>query len=163
MTPKSLLRHPLAASRASDLVDGRFQPLLDDSRAREHPARVRRVVLCSGHVWAEVESDKRRAEADDLAIVRIEELYPFPSDSVADLLERYGRAEHVIWLQEEPRNMGAWTFVERQLRPVLGGRDLEYIGRPERASPAEGWSDAHTAEQRRIVSEVLEGVPAYAG
>jgi 2-oxoglutarate dehydrogenase E1 component len=159
MTPKSLLRHPLAASRASDLVDGQFEAVLDDASASRHANRVHRVVLCSGHIWAEVQADKRRARAEDVALVRIEELYPFPTDAVSDILERYAQASEVVWLQEEPRNMGAWTFVERHLRDR---HDLRYVGRPEQASPAEGWSEAHTAEQHRIISEILEGVPAHA-
>ena len=159
MTPKSLLRHPLAASRASDLVDGQFEAVLDDASASRHANRVQRVVLCSGHIWAEVQADKRRAQAEDVALVRIEELYPFPTDAVSDILERYAQAGELIWLQEEPRNMGAWTFVERHLRDR---HDLRYVGRPEQASPAEGWSEAHAAEQRRIISEILEGVPAHA-
>jgi 2-oxoglutarate dehydrogenase E1 component len=164
MTPKSLLRHPLAASRANDLVDSQFEPVLDDARAAAHRARVRRVVLCSGHVWTAVEGDERRADVDDLAVVRVEELYPFPSEALAELLDSYRNAAEVVWLQEEPQNMGAWTFVERRLREVLGAgpRTLRYVGRPEGASPAEGWAEAHAAEQRRIISEVFEGVPAHA-
>jgi 2-oxoglutarate dehydrogenase E1 component len=159
-TPKSLLRHPLAASRAIDLVEGRFEHVLDDASASRHANRVRRVVLCSGHIWAEVAADTRRAESEDVAVVRLEQLYPFPAESVADVLDRYNQAREVIWLQEEPQNMGAWTFVERQMRAV---RELRYVGRPERASPAEGWAEAHAAEQRRIISEIFEGVPAHAG
>jgi 2-oxoglutarate dehydrogenase E1 component len=160
MTPKSLLRHPLSSSHASDLVGGRFEPVLDDAQTSKHPNRVRRVVLCSGHIWAELESDKRRAEVEDLAVVRIEELYPFPSQALTDVLDKYHAAREVIWVQEEPQNMGAWLFVERQLRGV---REVHYVGRPAEASPAEGWADAHDAEQRRIISQVLEGVPAHAG
>ena len=160
MTPKSLLRHPLATSKATDLVEGRFEPVLDDAQASRHPNRVRRVVLCSGHIWAEVEADKRRASAGDAALIRIEELYPFPKDAVLEVLDKYGAARELIWLQEEPKNMGGWTFVERQLRDV---RELRYVGRPEQASPAEGWAEAHSAEQRRIISQILEGVPANAG
>src|SRR5579859_7110287 len=93
MTPKSLLRHPLAASRASELIEGGFQPVLDDANARKHPHRVRRVVLCSGHIWAEVEADTRRAEIDSLAVVRIEELYPFPAQPLADVLETYSEEQ----------------------------------------------------------------------
>ena len=162
MTPKSLLRHPLAASRASDLVEGGFEPVLDDASAQKHPHRVRRVVLCSGHIWAEVEADKRRAEIDSLAVVRIEELYPFPRQELADVLETYSEAREVIWLQEEPRNMGAWTFVAPRLGDLLDGRTLRYVGRPDRASPAEGWAEAHAGEQHRIISEIFEGVPAHA-
>jgi 2-oxoglutarate dehydrogenase E1 component len=159
MSPKSLLRHPLAASRASELVDGRFEPVLDDATAAQHPGRVRRVVLCSGHIWAELQADTRRAASDDVAVIRVEELYPFPRERLLEVVEKYGRADETVWLQEEPRNMGAWTFVEHQLR---GARELRYVGRPEQASPAEGWAEAHTAEQRRIISEVLEGANVHA-
>jgi 2-oxoglutarate dehydrogenase E1 component len=162
MTPKSLLRHPLATSRASDLAEGGFEPVLDDSIAKRHPNRVRRIVLCSGHIWAELEGDQRRADMDGLAVVRIEELYPFPRRALADLFETYREAREVIWLQEEPRNMGAWTFVAPRLEELLEGRALRYVGRPDGASPAEGWAEAHAAEQRRIISEIFEGVPAHA-
>jgi 2-oxoglutarate dehydrogenase E1 component len=161
MTPKSLLRHPLSASRAADLVEGHFEPVLDDAAAK-HPTRVRRVVLCSGHIWAELEADKRRAEADDVAVVRLEELYPFPAEPLTEVLERYNRAREIVWLQEEPQNMGAWPHVERHLRELAGERQLRYVGRPAGASPAEGWAAAHGAEQQRIISEILEGVPANA-
>ncbi|MBV9543181.1 MAG: 2-oxoglutarate dehydrogenase E1 component [Chloroflexi bacterium] len=165
MTPKSLLRHPLANSRASELVDGQFRPVLDDARARERSRQIERLVFCSGHVWADLEGDERRKQTDDVAVVRIEELYPFPEDDVRDLLERYSSAREVIWLQEEPRNMGAWTFVRPRLQKLIGDRRLRYVGRPERASPAEGWSDAHVSEQKRILSEILQTreVAAHAG
>jgi 2-oxoglutarate dehydrogenase E1 component len=154
MTPKSLLRHPRAASRAGDLVHGRFEPVLDDATAAQHPNRIRRIVLCSGHIWAEL-----KPEAADVAVIRLEQLYPFPRHELAEILEKYHRGEETVWLQEEPQNMGAWTFVERQLR---GTRELRYVGRPPSASPAEGWAEAHGAEQRRILSEVFEGVAAHA-
>jgi 2-oxoglutarate dehydrogenase E1 component len=160
MSPKSLLRHPLASSRASDLVNARFQPVLDDAAAARLPRRVRRVVLCSGHIWAELQSDPRHTEAESVAVVRLEELYPFPREQLLEVLDKYARADDTVWLQEEPQNMGAWTFVEQQLRGV---RDMRYVGRPEQASPAEGWAQAHSAEQRRIISEVLEGAAGHAG
>jgi 2-oxoglutarate dehydrogenase E1 component len=165
MSPKSLLRHPLAASRASELVDGRFEAVLDDAAAAQHPNRVRRVVLCSGHIWAELQADARRASVEDVAVIRVEELYPFPREQVLELLEKYGRADDRVWLQEEPQNMGAWTFVEHQLHAACEC-ELRYVGRPAQASPAEGWAEAHAAEQRRIISEVLQGageVAAHAG
>jgi 2-oxoglutarate dehydrogenase E1 component len=160
MTPKSLLRHPLAVSKASELVDGRFEALLDDALAQKHPNRVRRVVLCSGHVWATVEADARRAaNNDDLALVRIEELYPFPADALTEVFERYSQAREVVWLQEEPRNMGPWSFVAPRITALLDRRTLRYAGRPDSASPAEGWAAAHTTEQARIITEIL-GEPA---
>ncbi|MCC6177357.1 MAG: 2-oxoglutarate dehydrogenase E1 component [Chloroflexi bacterium] len=164
MAPKSLLRHPLAAAHASELVNGTFQPVLDDPRSQGRRSTVRRVVLCSGKIWADVESDERRAADDGLAVIRIEELYPFPSGQIATIVAGYPNAEEIIWLQEEPQNMGAWTFVEPRLRETLGlNRAPRYVGRPPMASPAEGWSDAHAAEQRRIIETILEGVVSHAG
>jgi 2-oxoglutarate dehydrogenase E1 component len=116
------------------------------------------VVLCSGHVWAALVADKRRADNDQLAIVRLEELYPFPSERLADVLDRYASADEIIWLQEEPSNMGAWPFVSRMLRE----REIRYVGRPESPSPAEGWAEAHAAEQARLISAALEPVAAHA-
>ncbi|MCC7106411.1 MAG: 2-oxoglutarate dehydrogenase E1 component [Chloroflexi bacterium] len=157
MTPKSLLRHELAAASARDLVEGSFHPVLDDPRAAVQPEQVQRIVLCSGKVWADVQADVRRHDAAGLAIIRLEELYPFPADELRTLFQRYGEARQVVWLQEEPRNMGAWPFVEPRLRVLLPtGRALSYVGRPERASPAEGWGDVHAAEQRRLVDAVLQ-------
>jgi 2-oxoglutarate dehydrogenase E1 component len=159
MTPKSLLRHPMAAARAADLAGGTFHPVLDDARAAQRRDAVRRAVLCSGKVWTDVESDQRRAADESLAVIRLEEIYPFPSSEIEAVLHAYPSLSEVIWLQEEPQNMGAWRFVEHRLRalvpPELG---LRYVGRPATASPAEGWSDAHRAEQRRIVEAILEPV-----
>jgi 2-oxoglutarate dehydrogenase E1 component len=159
MTPKSLLRHPLAAARAADLAGGTFHPVLDDARAARRRDAVRRMVLCTGKVWTDLESDKRRGADDALAVVRIEELYPFPAREIQAIVGAYPGLREVTWLQEEPQNMGAWWFVERQLRDVLGSDiGLRYVGRPATASPAEGWSDAHAAEQKRIVGAVLEPI-----
>jgi 2-oxoglutarate dehydrogenase E1 component len=159
MTPKSLLRHPLAAARAADLAGGVFHPVLDDARAAQRRDAVRRVVLCSGKVWTDVEGDQRRAADEALAVVRVEELYPFPESELRAILGAYSNLREVTWLQEEPKNMGAWRFVECRLRDLLGSDlDLRYLGRPAMASPAEGWSDSHAAEQRRIVEAVFEPV-----
>jgi 2-oxoglutarate dehydrogenase E1 component len=156
-TPKSLLRQPLAQARPTDLAHGEFQTLLDDEHAAAAPEKVRRVVLCSGKIWSDLTGDPRRAEASDLAVVRIEELYPFPGERLRSVLAQYAAAS-VTWVQEEPMNMGAWWFVERHLRDLLGsGRELRYVGRPPLASPAEGWMAVHVVEQQRIVAEALEG------
>jgi 2-oxoglutarate dehydrogenase E1 component len=117
-------------------------------------------VLCTGHIWAEVASTDAFSSIDDLAVVRIEQLYPFPEGEVAELLHGYREAADIVWVQEEPANMGAWPFVEPRLRSLVGNRHLRYVGRPERASPAEGWAEAHVEEQRRIISEVFAGVSA---
>jgi 2-oxoglutarate dehydrogenase E1 component len=159
MTPKSLLRHPLAVARAADLAGGAFHSVLDDARAARRRDAVRRVVLCSGKVWTDLEGDRRRAADEALAVVRVEELYPFPGAELQAILGAYPKLDEVTWLQEEPKNMGAWRFVESRLRDLLGPEiALRYVGRPAMASPAEGWSDAHAAEQRRIVGAILEPV-----
>lgn len=156
MTPKSLLRDSLAAARAVDLARGEFQPVLDDALAQGRRERIRRLVMCSGKVWADVERDPRRAQDEGLAIVRVEELYPFPTDRLREIVDTYPKARDVTWLQEEPKNAGAWTFVEPRLRELIGpDRTLSYVGRPEHASPAEGWADDHASEQQRLVEAVL--------
>ena len=155
-TPKSLLRHPLATSRASDLAGGAFQPVLDDMEAAQHPARVQRIALCSGHIWAELQSARK---GDDVALIRVEQLYPFPREALLEVLDKYSHADETVWIQEEPRNMGAWNYVERELR---GTRETRYVGRPDSASPAEGWAETHKAEQQRIISEAFGGVRAHA-
>jgi 2-oxoglutarate dehydrogenase E1 component len=158
MTPKSLLRHPLSLARPSDLARGKFQAVLDDGRMAEARSPVRRLVMCSGKVWADLESERRRAQDDSLAIVRIEELYPFPADDLQVILDTYAEAREIVWLQEEPQNAGAWTFVEPCLHELFGAeRTIRYVGRPARASPAEGWADVHAAEQRRLIEAALEG------
>jgi 2-oxoglutarate dehydrogenase E1 component len=162
MAPKSLLRHPLAESPLAELSSGGFRVVLDDPRV-SRPEKVRRLVLCSGKVWVDVEGAAARSERSDLALVRVEELYPFPAEELRAALARYRRAREVVWLQEEPRNMGGWGFVAPRLRELIGDRELRYVGRGEMASPAEGWGHAHAVEQRRIVEAVFEGVASHAG
>jgi 2-oxoglutarate dehydrogenase E1 component len=163
MTPKSLLRHPRASSSLSDLMSGTFHPVLDDPRDVARKERVTRLVLCSGKIYVDLafgagpkfEPREEYVNGDQVAIARIEEINPFPVEAVADLLQSYPNLQEVAWVQEEPRNMGAWTFLQPRLSELLSGRDciLRYIGRPEAASPAEGSISDHMAEQNRIVSE----------
>ncbi|HEY8106633.1 MAG TPA: hypothetical protein VIE46_11025, partial [Gemmatimonadales bacterium] len=157
MTPKSLLRHPLASSRLDELATGSWHPVLDDpSITDERAATVTRLVLCTGKIYYELV-----AEADKLgdrrpAIARVEQLYSFPWPESRAVLARYPRLRQLVWVQEEPRNMGAWSYLEPRLRELLPAEAaLSYSGRPERASPAEGYPAAHAAEQARIVSEAL--------
>jgi len=159
MTPKSLLRHPRAMSPMRELAEGRFQPVLDDPTARQRPDDVTRLILCSGKVYVDLVTSQFAATASHVAIVRVEELYPFPSDELAAILRQYPNARDVVWLQEEPKNMGAWTYMQPRLQPLLNGRTLRYIGRPERASPAEGFAEMHEQEQARIIAEAFAGVP----
>lgn len=150
MSPKSLLRHPAAASRLEQLATGRFQPLLADPT--EHPDRVTRLLLCSGKVAVDLRVGKAEG-TEHIALARVEELYPFPVEAIEALIADFPALEEVFWVQEEPRNMGAWTFVQPRLRNMVGDRlKVRYVGRPDRASPAEGSADRHTAEQARIVA-----------
>jgi 2-oxoglutarate dehydrogenase E1 component len=160
MTPKSLLRHPLAASSLDALTTGSFQRVIDDDQAWQRPGAISRLVLCSGKVAIDLLGSAKRAANPQVAIARVEELYPFPRPEIDALLRQYPQARDVIWVQEEPRNMGAWRYMAPRLR-TLGGpeRSVAYIGRPRRASPAEGSSDAHGIEQARIVADAFEGLP----
>jgi 2-oxoglutarate dehydrogenase E1 component len=161
-TPKSLLRARQAASRLEDLTAGKFRPVLDDPRAAGSRDRIRRLILCTGKVFYELDGNAERGRAEDLAIARLELLYPFPEDDVAELIASYPSLTSVTWVQEEPRNMGAWDAVGRRLaRLVPESSELGYVGRPSRASPSEGYPQPHQAEQGRILADAL-GVPPRA-
>jgi 2-oxoglutarate dehydrogenase E1 component len=155
LTPKSLLRHPLATSKLEDLTTGTFQPVIDDANA--DPKGMTRILLCSGKIYYDLLAEVGTA-TNRPAIVRMEQLYSLPEIELRTMLERYLDLKEVVWVQEEPRNMGAWRFLAEKLRALLKpGVKLSYIGRPERASPAEGYPAAHSAEQKRIVKEALGG------
>ncbi len=154
MTPKSLLRLPAAASTLSDLTAGRFQPVLDDPADRKGATRI---VLCSGKLYYELAAAAAKA-SNPPALIRLEGLYPFPREELKPMLAGHPAAREIVWAQEEPRNMGAWSFVHPQLEEILpAGASLSYVGRPDRASPAEGYPTAHAAEQARIVKEAVGG------
>ncbi|MGH7658447.1 MAG: hypothetical protein ACREL6_09440 [Gemmatimonadales bacterium] len=151
MTPKSLLRLPQATSTLDDFTAGGFQCVIDDVI---DPAGVKRVVICSGKVYYDLLAEAEKMEQGRPAIVRVEQLYTFPAPELRAALGRYTDVEQVIWCQEEPRNMGAWSYMEGKLHSVMPeGVPLAYAGRPERASPAEGYPAAHQAEQKRIIGE----------
>jgi 2-oxoglutarate dehydrogenase E1 component len=166
MSPKSLLRHPMAAARLEQLANGRFQPVLRDDLFEARAPAARRLVLCSGKVYIDLRAAEAAAERDAVVVVRVEELFPFPAEELRRLLGEMPALEEVAWVQEEPRNMGAWTFVAPRLRELLGDLPLRYVGRPDRASPAEGKPAQHAAEQARIVAEAwtaAERKPAARG
>ena len=157
MTPKSLLRLPAAASRLEEFAEGGFQTVIDDAAGRARAADVTRVVLCSGKVYYDLLAEAEKLGEDRPAIVRIEQLYSFPEQDLRAVLDGYPGLTELVWTQEEPKNMGAWTYIAPRLAALLGeGVELEYVGRPERASPAEGYPAAHAAEQTRIVAAALE-------
>ena len=192
MSPKSLLRHPMATSRVSDLFNGRIQPVLDDptcldpgdldptkpdpppttpgdvdspdldTQGVEGPLlnrlAVTRLVLCSGKLFYDLAGSDLREDARNVAIARLEELYPFPSSETHQLVARYPNLHEVVWVQEEPRNMGALAFVGPRLRTVVPRKvKLDYVTRPEHASPAEGKYIDHLVEQARVIREALGG------
>ncbi len=156
MTPKSLLRHPLAAANLQELVEDSFQPILNDGPTLTHTDTVRRVVLCTGKIAIDLFAHELRAQAQDVAIVRVELLYPFPAEALKKALANYPEAREVVWVQEEPINMGAWSYTSSQLPSILGsGIELTAIARPARSSPATGFSDLFQIEQERIIEGAL--------
>ncbi len=160
LTPKSLLRHPLASSPLEALTQGRFQPVLDDEQAMSRRDAIGRVVLCSGKVFVDLMSNDLRESSEHVAVVRVEQLYPFPEEDLRQVIGSYPNVTEIVWLQEEPRNMGAWSYISPRLQEIAGSElQLKYVGRPERASPAEGMAELHTIEQHRIVTEAYEGAP----
>jgi multifunctional 2-oxoglutarate metabolism enzyme len=155
-TPKSLLRAKSASSSLSDLTDGAFLPVIDDDGARARRAEITRLILCSGKVFHELDGHEERAARTELAIGRVEKLFPFPDEQIREMVAGYPNLESVTWVQEEPRNMGAWEFARLQLERVLPeGVPLGYAGRARRASTSEGYPQAHQAEQERLLRAAL--------
>src|SRR3954452_17800944 len=158
-TPKSLLRHPLATSKLEDLASGHFQPVIDDSFFAKQPDKAQRIMMCAGKVYYDLMPEAEKLGDKRPAVIRLEQLYTFPWSELREVLPRYSRAKELVWVQEEPLNMGAWRYLEPKLRELVSeghGMDIRYVGRPERASPAEGYPSAHAAEQSRIIREALE-------
>jgi 2-oxoglutarate decarboxylase len=155
-TPKGLLRLDRAAASPEELTEGHFQLIIDDPTADGRREKVERLVLCTGKVFFDIDASERRAAAGDVAIARVELLYPFAKEQLTDLVASYPNVKEVVWAQEEPRNMGAWKVMSRRLPEALPeGVELGYVGRPMRASPGEGYSVAHAREQERIVLTAL--------
>jgi 2-oxoglutarate dehydrogenase E1 component len=155
-TPKSLLRHPRCVSSLQELAEGKFEPVLDDGAAS--PSRVRRIVMVSGKLYYDLLKAREDQKKDEVALVRLEEIYPFPAADLRRVFGRYSGSAEIVWAQEEPRNMGAWRFVRDQfldgaLRDL--GRMPRYVGREESASPAPGSHKRHVTEQDAIVADAL--------
>jgi 2-oxoglutarate dehydrogenase E1 component len=156
MTPKSLLRMRASFSRLEDLTVNGFRRLIDDPLTEQRREEVRRLILCTGKVYYDLTASPLRAEAKDLAIVRLELLEPFRTDDVLAVIGKYPNVRELTWVQEEPMNMGAYWHVKRRLEPRLPKHlALHYVGRPERASPSEGYAIAHEAAEERIVEAAL--------
>jgi multifunctional 2-oxoglutarate metabolism enzyme len=159
MTPKSLLRLPAATSTLQELAEGSFQRVIDDPRFGDSAdrERVTKLVLCSGKVYYDIAAHEEREQAGHIAVARVELLYPFPETELIELLESYPNLERVVWVQEEPRNMGARAYMRRRMAGILPERlSYDYVGRQLRAAPGEGYSAAHKREQARIVRVALD-------
>ncbi len=159
MTPKSLLRHPLSVSKLVDLTKGGFLTVIDEVDNLT-PSKITRLVFCSGKVYFDLLKARRESKGDNVAIVRIEQLYPFPSDEYEAIIRKYSNAREIIWCQEEPQNQGAWYQIRHRLQANLGSQDtLLYAGRAGSAAAATGISALHDLQQRTLVSAALQGVP----
>ncbi len=157
MTPKSLLRLPAAVSSMGQLEKGRFEPLLDDPAfggSDQDRSAVKRIVFTSGKVFYDLAAARENRGAKNLALIRIEQLYPWPQKLVSEIVARYSSAEDFVWVQEEPRNMGAWHFLSEKLKPQLP-RELRYVGRPVSASPATGSHTRYEQAQKALVDAAL--------
>jgi 2-oxoglutarate decarboxylase len=155
-TPKGLLRLERAATTLEELTEGELQFILDDPAAGERREKVERLVLCTGKVYFDMDDNERREAAENVAIARVEVLYPFAKEQLERVISRYPNLKEIAWVQEEPRNMGAWKVMSRRMPDLLPeGVKLTYIGRQGRASPGEGYSGAHAREQERIVLTAL--------
>ena len=157
-TPKGLLRLPRATSTLEDLTSGSFQFVLDDPHAQDRKEKVERLALCSGKIYYDIDAAPKREELENVAVGRVELLYPFAKEQLTELIGSYPSLKEIVWVQEEPRNMGAWSVMQRRMPELLPeGVELGYVGRPPRASPGEGYAVAHTKEQERIVLTALMG------
>lgn len=159
MTPKSLLRNPRATSVKADFTNGVFQKILEDPVHHPNAERVKRLILCSGKIAVDLQQQLETVseeEKDWLHIIRIEQLYPFPKEEITQVFQRFSNVTEIMWVQEEPKNMGAWGFAEPRLREITSDRlKIRYVGRPDRSSTAEGTPDLHNIEQERIIREAL--------
>jgi len=154
-SPKSMLRHKESVSSLDELAEGNFQPVIGESDNID-PARVKRVVFCSGKVYYDVRAARRERGVDDVAIVRLEQLYPFPHDEFKAQIDRYSNATEIVWCQEEPGNQGAWHRIQHYLlRHVLPTQKLSYALRPSSASPAAGYLALHNEQQKAVVDAAL--------
>jgi 2-oxoglutarate dehydrogenase E1 component len=151
-TPKSLLRHKEAVSDLSELAKGSFQPIIGEVDGTVEPKKVKRVIVCSGRVYYDLVAHRREAKANDVAIIRIEQLYPFAHKQFDAEIKKYENANEVVWAQDEPQNQGAWFYVEHHLREGMReGQKLAYSGRPASASPAVGYYAKHYEQLKALI------------
>ena len=155
LTPKSLLRHRLAVSNLDELCEGRYQLVIDEIDPIEKQ-KVYRVILCSGKIYYELLESRRQEDIDDIAILRLEQLYPFPTEALQEALAQYPNLKELVWCQEEPQNQGAWYQIRHRFLQALQPKvKLTYVGRPLHAAPAEGYFHMHVEQQRAIINAAL--------
>jgi 2-oxoglutarate dehydrogenase E1 component len=159
LTPKSLLRHAAVASTPRELAEGRFHMVLPDEEASTRASEIRRVLVCSGKVYVDLISSEHRATHPTVAVCRLEQLYPVPMRDLRAMFDSYPNAAEIVWVQEEPQNMGAWEFIRPHLQEVAGGRAVRHVARPRSASPAEGSAARHAANQQVLVNLAFVGRP----
>ncbi|MUT64392.1 2-oxoglutarate dehydrogenase E1 component [Paenibacillus sp. NEAU-GSW1] len=164
MAPKSLIRNPRVASTAAELSEGSFQLVLEQPGLGSRPDRVERLVLATGKVAIDLEEAIEKDAGEDkdwIHVVRVEQLYPFPDKEIAAIIARFPNLKEIVWLQEEPQNMGSWSYMEPRIRKVApAGVSVNYIGRPERSSTASGFQQVHTFEQQHILLQTLKHNPS---
>ncbi len=156
LTPKSLLRHPLVASRPRDLAEGRWMQVLGDPDAERHSNDVRRLIFCSGKIAIDLLTSPLRQQAASIAICRVEQVYPLPVRDMLEAIERFPKLDDVLWVQEEPENMGAWEFVRPSLEGLAGTRRVAVLARPRSSSPAEGSAARHAQNQQRLIASAFD-------
>lgn len=159
LTPKSLLRNPTVASAPRELAEGRFRMVIPDHEAESRAADIRRVIVCSGKIYVDLMAAEQRAARPDIAICRLEQLYPVPMRDLRAAIEAFPEAGEVMWVQEEPENMGAWEFVRTHLQEVSDGRTVRRVARPRSASPAEGSAARHAHHQQVLIAQAFGGKP----
>ncbi len=156
LTPKSLLRHPLVASSPRDLAEGHWSRVIDDEAAKPKAKEIRRLILCSGKVAIDLMTSPHRNESPAVAICRVEQLFPFPVRDIVNVIDGYSALDEVLWVQEEPENMGAWEFVRPQLQELVGARRFAVLARPRSSSPAEGSAARHAQNQERLIAQAFD-------
>jgi 2-oxoglutarate dehydrogenase E1 component len=157
LTPKSLLRHPMVASTPRALAEDRFRMVIPDEEALTRAADVRRLVFCTGKVYVDLLAAEQRASRPDIAINRLEQLYPVPMRDLRAAIDQFAEAGEIVWVQEEPENMGAWDFIRPHLEEVSGGRVVRRVARPRSASPAEGSAARHSHNQEILIAQAFSG------
>jgi 2-oxoglutarate dehydrogenase E1 component len=156
-TPKGLLRHPLTASSPQEFTGGSWQRVIDDQTLPGKKTDVKNLTLCAGRIYVDLVTSDLRKENPDDAIVRVEQLYPFPQEELEEIIGEYPNLERLIWVQEEPLNMGAWNYVRPYLRQLTEhGLTLHYVGRPESSSPAEGSTTLYRINQHSLVEQAFD-------